>query len=47
MRILKEEKLLDINGGAISSTIWYIAGAVATFVIGFFNGYTNPTSCNN
>lgn len=44
MEILNNEKLANINGG--STTIWFLIGAFATFIIGAISGYINPTNCN-
>ena len=44
MEILNNEKLSSINGG--STTLWFIIGAFATFIIGAISGYINPTKCN-
>lgn len=41
------QTMKEVNGGSLK---WVIIGTIAaaiTFVIGLFDGYTNPTKCNN
>ena len=43
---LTEKQMYQIEGGASWGVLTGIAAAVV-FVIGFFNGYTNPNKCSN
>lgn len=44
MKKLDNNNLKKIEGGGIG---WYIAlGGILTFVIGAFDGYIRPLSCN-
>ena len=43
---LTEKQMYQIEGGASFGVLAGIAAAVV-FVIGFFNGYTNPNKCSN
>ena len=45
MKVVSEEELKSINGG-FNTTLAIVLGVVATFIIGIFNGYTNPEKCN-
>lgn len=43
---LNNEEMLNINGGVA----WYVVagiGAILTYIIGIFSGFTNPSHCNN
>ncbi len=44
MKVVSEEELKSINGG-FNTTLAVVLGVVATFIIGIFNGYTNPEKC--
>ncbi len=47
MQRLTEEETLCVKGGGISG--WAIAGLAAgiIFLLGCFNGYTNPEKCHS
>ena len=44
VRFVSMEELKSINGG-FNTTLAVVLGVVATFIIGIFNGYTNPEKC--
>ena len=44
---LTENEMYKVTGGGVS---WYVIGgigALITYIIGIFSGYTNPSQCNN
>lgn len=47
MKALDIQKMQTIEGGGLK---WGILGGIAaiiTFLAGIFDGYTNPSKCNN
>lgn len=47
MKTLDIQKMQAIEGGALN---WGLLGglaAIITFLAGLFDGYTNPSKCNN
>lgn len=42
---LRKEELLKVSGG-FNIGKWVLGGAIITFLIGAFDGFTNPTACN-
>ncbi len=47
MKELRREEMKKIEGGASPVVVSGIIGAVITFLIGVFHGYSNPESCRN
>ena len=47
MQKLKEEEMKRVEGGADPVVVTSIIGAVITFLIGVFHGYSNPEACRN
>lgn len=47
MKYLNNDELYSIEGGAAKIGIFAVIGAVVSFIIGAFGGYSNPTKCNN
>lgn len=49
MKQLNNEDLQQVNGGGIILAVnkWAITGAIATFIIGFINGYQRPLTCSS
>lgn len=49
MKILNNEEMINVKGGALSSKVLgIITGVVAgiiTFAVGAWDGYINPKSC--
>ena len=46
MQVLKEEELLNINGGALSVGAWLAIGGGVVFLIGVLDGLMRPLPCN-
>lgn len=47
MKEITKEEMCDIVGGGNPVLVISIIGAVVTFIIGVFSGYSNPNACNN
>lgn len=47
MRRLKNEEMINIEGGADPVLVGTAIGAIVTFIIGILSGYSNPKKCNN
>lgn len=47
MKKLNQEKLQEINGGAVHWGIIAGIGAVGSFLIGVIDSLINPKKCNN
>ena len=43
---MNKEELLNIKGGVSKGLILGAAGVIITFLIGLFDGYMRPLSCN-
>ena len=46
MQILKENELMEINGGALSAGVWLAIGGGVVFLIGVLDGLMRPLPCN-
>ena len=46
MKQISNEEMKKIEGGAINWGMMAGIGAAISFVIGFFDGWTNPKKCN-
>lgn len=46
---LKQEELININGGALRLTAGklLIAGGIAVFIIGLLSGFSRPSTCSS
>ena len=47
MKVLTNEKLQEVSGGAVSKAMLLGAAAVGIFIIGVFDGFFRPLKCNN
>lgn len=47
MKKLTREEMHQVNGGAIKWGVIAGVGALASFIIGIIDGWTNPKKCNN
>lgn len=45
MKNLNNEQLEQVNGG-FNWGIAAVVAALGAFIVGVFNGYTNPSKCN-
>lgn len=45
MKKIENEELKQINAGAIKWGIIGIVSGIVTFIIGAFDGFTNPIKC--
>ena len=43
---MNKEELSDIKGGVAKELVIGISGMIITFLIGLFDGYFRPLSCN-
>ena len=43
---MTKEELMNVKGGVSKSIIVGAVGAIITFLIGVFDGYFRPLSCN-
>ncbi len=46
MREIEEKELENVKGGGISPWLAAGLGAVLVFIIGIYDGFTRPLSCN-
>ena len=44
---MSNEELLNIKAGVSKGVIIGVSGAIITFLIGLFDGYFRPLSCNS
>ncbi|MGM9882416.1 MAG: class IIb bacteriocin, lactobin A/cerein 7B family [Bacilli bacterium] len=47
MKILTNEEMEKVNGGANSLLIVSVVAGLITLVTGILDGYSNPKKCNN
>lgn len=47
MKELTNEELINVNGGAVKSSVIAIIGAGIVFIVGFINGLRRPYSCSS
>lgn len=47
MKTLDIQKMQTIDGGGIKWALLGGIAAIVTFLAGLFDGYTNPSKCNN
>ncbi len=45
MKKLKNEELININGGAIQWSLYALIGAAITFIVGVVDGIVRPINC--
>lgn len=46
MNKIKEEKMLEITGGAVSKSVLLAIAAAGVFIVGVFDGFFRPLKCN-
>ena len=44
--MLSKSELMEVQGGSVKWIILTVGGAIASFLIGFVDGYTRPLACN-
>lgn len=47
MKKLDTQKMQTVAGGGLNWTLLGGLAAIITFLTGLFDGYTNPSKCNN
>lgn len=47
MKTLDIQRMQEVEGGAINWTLLGGLAGIITFLAGLFDGFTNPSKCNN